>query len=212
MQKEIADIRSDYSLRTMNETDMAETPFLQFQKWWEEAIHSQIDEVNAMTLATANNDGVPSARIVLLKGFTEKGFLFFTNYESRKGKELLENPKAALVFFWKELQRQVRIEGKVEKLPEGESVEYFDSRPVGSRLGAWASKQSSVIENREVLEENMRLYIEKFHQDIPKPPSWGGYIVIPERVEFWQGRSNRLHDRIQYRSDAGRWKTLRLAP
>ncbi len=212
MQKEIADIRSDYSLRTMNETDMAETPFLQFQKWWEEAIHSQIDEVNAMTLATANNHGVPSARIVLLKGFTEKGFLFFTNYESRKGKELSENPKAALVFFWKELQRQVRIEGKAEKLPEGESVEYFDSRPVGSRLGAWASKQSSVIENREVLEENMRLYIEKFHQEIPKPPFWGGYIVIPERVEFWQGRSNRLHDRIQYRSDAGRWKILRLAP
>ena len=212
MQKEIADIRSDYSLRTMNETDMAETPFLQFQKWWEEAIHSQIDEVNAMTLATANNHGVPSARIVLLKGFTEKGFLFFTNYESRKGKELSENPQAALVFFWKELQRQVRIEGKVEKLPEGESVEYFDSRPVGSRLGAWASKQSSVIENRKVLEENMRLYIEKFHQEIPKPPFWGGYIVIPERVEFWQGRSNRLHDRIQYRSDAGRWKILRLAP
>lgn len=212
MHKEIAAIRTDYSLQILNESAMAATPYLQFEKWWEEAIHSQIEEVNAMTLATASKDGIPSARIVLLKGFTEKGFIFFTNHSSHKGRELEENPNAALVLFWKELQRQVRIEGKVEKLSEEESIAYFNSRPVGSRLGAWASRQSEVIESRDILENNMKFYQEKFQDEIPKPPFWGGYIVVPEKVEFWQGRSNRLHDRIEYLSDAGRWKMVRLAP
>lgn len=212
MQKEIADIRTDYRLQVLNESDVAVSPFLQFQKWWEEAIHSQIHEVNAMALATVSKDGVPSVRIVLLKGFNEKGFLFFTNYESHKGRDLAENPNAAIVIFWKELERQVRIEGMVEKLSEEESLEYFNSRPAGSRLGAWASRQSSIIESRSVLEENMARYINEFKEGIPKPPFWGGYILIANKVEFWQGRSNRLHDRLEYMRDGEQWQIVRLAP
>lgn len=212
MQKEIADIRTDYRLQVLNESDVAVSPFLQFGKWWEEAIHSQIHEVNAMALATVSKDGIPSVRIVLLKGFTEKGFQFFTNYESHKGRDLAENPNAAVVIFWKELERQVRIEGMVEKLPEEESLEYFNSRPAGSRLGAWASRQSSVIESRSVLEENMTKYVNEFKEGIPKPPFWGGYILIANKVEFWQGRSNRLHDRLEYIREGEQWKIVRLAP
>ena len=158
-------------------------------------------------------DGKPSARIVLLKGFDERGFIFFSNYESNKGKALAENPNAALIFFWKEIERQIRIEGVTEKISAEESDEYFFSRPEGSRIGAWASPQSKIIKNRNVLEENVQRFSNKFKNSIPRPPHWGGYRVMPELIEFWQGRSNRLHDRIQYtKTGSGSWKVDRLAP
>ena len=213
MDKNIADIRTDYRLHSLNESDIAAGPIEQFTRWWNDAINSEIPEVNAMTLATAGKDGKPSARIVLLKGFDEKGFVFYTNYESHKGKELADNPKAALVFFWKEIERQIRIEGIVEKVAAAESDTYFFSRPEGSRIGAWASPQSTVIENRELLEANAKHYATEFKNSIPRPPHWGGYRVMPLKIEFWQGRGNRLHDRIQYTKTAeGSWKAERLAP
>ncbi len=214
MNKQIADIRKDYIKQTLLEKDVDHDPFIQFNKWWDEAIKSELDEINAITLATATLNGVPSARIVLLKSVSEHGFVFFTNYNSQKGKELLENPKAALVFFWKELERQIRISGKVEKVSSGESDEYFASRPAGSRIGAWASPQSSVIISREIIEENTIKFGQKFEGgNIPRPPHWGGYIVIPTVFEFWQGRPNRLHDRFQYTLNGeGGWNTERLAP
>jgi pyridoxamine 5'-phosphate oxidase len=213
MDKAIADIRKDYRLKSLNETDVDANAMEQFTRWWNEATKSEIDEVNAMTLATASKDGVPDARIVLLKGYNEEGFVFFTNYESRKGKELAENPKATLVFFWKELERQVRIEGLVEKVSEKESDEYFNSRPEGSRIGAWASPQSTVINAREVIEKNAENYLKQFLQkQITRPPHWGGYIVKPTAIEFWQGRSNRLHDRLRYTKTNDGWKIERLAP
>jgi pyridoxamine 5'-phosphate oxidase len=212
MQKSIADIRRDYSLHTLNENDVAPNPIVQFTKWWNDAMESQVIEVNAMTLATCDKDGKPSARIVLLKGFDERGFIFFTNYESRKAKNLAENPKAALIFFWKEIERQIRIEGTVEKVSAQESDAYFFSRPEGSRIGAWASPQSKIITGRNMLEENVQKYKEEFKNSIPRPPHWGGYRVMPELIEFWQGRSNRLHDRIQYTKTGGSWKVDRLAP
>ena len=210
----IADIRRDYSLKTLLETEVADTPFLQFGDWWQQAVESEIDEVNAMTLATASLEGVPSARIVLLKGYNEKGFVFFSNYESAKGQELAENPKASLLFFWKELERQVRITGLVEKLSAAENDEYFLSRPTGSQIGAWASPQSHVIENRSWLERRVEELNEKFKtEQLTCPPHWGGYRVKPVIIEFWQGRSSRLHDRIQYTlQDSGSWKIERLAP
>ena len=198
MQKNIADIRKDYSLHSLNETDVAANPIEQFTKWWNDAMASEIIEVNAMTLATSSKEGKPSARIVLLKGFDERGFVFFTNYESNKGKALAENPNAALIFFWKEIERQIRIEGVAEKISSAESDAYFFSRPEGSRIGAWASPQSRVIENRNILEENVKRFTTEFKNSIPRPPQWGGYRVMPELIEFWQGRSNRLHDRLQY--------------
>lgn len=214
MTKNIADIRRDYQLQSLSETDVANDPFEQFDRWWADAINSQLDEVNAMTLATTTAAGIPSARIVLLKSVSEKGFVFFTNYNSHKGKELAENPFACLVFFWKELERQVRISGKVEKVSAGESDAYFNSRPEGSRIGAWASPQSSVIASREIIEGNIAKYQQQFADgNISRPPHWGGYIVIPAEIEFWQGRSNRLHDRILYSKSAeGGWKIERLAP
>lgn len=213
MDKSIADIRKDYSLSALNETDIAESPIEQFSRWWHDALNSEIFEVNAMTLSTATKDGKPSARIVLLKGFDKKGFIFFTNYESEKGQQLAENPHAALNFFWKEIERQVRIEGTVEKVDAAESDIYFFSRPEGSRLGAWASPQSKVIENRAILDNNVTYYTKEFQNSIPRPPHWGGYRVMPLKIEFWQGRSNRLHDRIQYTKTAeGSWKAERLAP
>ncbi|TKK71678.1 pyridoxamine 5'-phosphate oxidase [Ilyomonas limi] len=214
MNEQIAALRKDYRLKTLNEEDVATTAIQQFGRWWTEAVTSEIDEVNAMTLATATPNGIPSARIVLLKSFDETGFTFFTNYNSVKGKMLEANAKAALVFFWKELERQVRIEGDVVKLSSEESDTYFNSRPVGSRIGAWASPQSAVIPSRHVLEENVEQYVAQFKEGIPRPPHWGGYIVKPLKVEFWQGRSNRLHDRILYTLQPGNntWKVERLAP
>ena len=213
MRKEIADIRYDYQLQSLNREDVAANPFDQFDKWWNDAVNSEIYEVNAMTLATATKDGKPSARIVLLKDYDEKGFVFFTNYNSHKGSELAENPFAALVFFWKELERQVRIEGSIEKVSSQESDDYFYSRPTGSRIGAWASPQSTVIENRNLLEENVKIFSEKFGEEIPRPTHWGGYRVIPNVIEFWQGRSSRMHDRICYRKELdGNWVIERLAP
>ncbi len=209
----IADIRTDYKLRSLSEHDVAPDPIVQFTRWWEEAIASNIEEVNAMTLATATSSGIPSARIVLLKGYDEKGFVFFTNYQSKKGQQLLENPHAALVFFWKELERQVRIEGVIEKVAATDSDTYFNSRPPGSRIGAWASPQSEVIAGREVIETNAGTYEKKFSDGIiPRPSHWGGYILKPGLVEFWQGRSSRLHDRIQYEASAAGWTIARLAP
>lgn len=210
----IADIRRDYSLKTLLETEVADNPFLQFGDWWQQAIESEIDEVNAMTLATASLEGVPSARIVLLKAYDEKGFVFFTNYESAKGQELAENPKASLLFFWKELERQVRITGLVEKVSTAENDEYFLSRPTGSQVGAWASPQSHVIENRSWLENRVKELDVKFKTEpLTRPAHWGGYRVKPVIIEFWQGRSSRLHDRIQYTlQDNGGWKIERLAP
>ena len=213
MHKNIADIRQDYRLHSLDENDVANDPVEQFTRWWTDAINSEIFEVNAMTLATSTKEGRPSARIVLLKGYDEKGFVFYTNYDSHKGDELAENPHAALVFFWKEIERQVRIEGAVEKVSDAESDAYFFSRPEGSRIGAWASPQSTVIENRELLEANVRYYTAEFKNSIPRPPHWGGYRVMPFKIEFWQGRSNRLHDRIQYtKTTEGSWKAERLAP
>ncbi len=210
----IADIRRDYSLKTLLETEVAPNPFLQFGDWWQQAVESEIDEVNAMTLATASLEGVPSARIVLLKGYDERGFVFFTNYESAKGQELADNPKASLLFFWKELERQVRITGLVEKLSAGENDDYFLSRPTGSQIGAWASPQSHIIENRSWLERRVEELNEKFKtEQLTRPPHWGGYRVKPVIIEFWQGRSSRLHDRLQYTlQDNGSWKIERLAP
>ena len=200
--------------KTLSEDSVESNPIIQFDKWWQEAIASNIDEVNAMTLATASADGMPSARIVLLKGFSEKGFIFFTNYNSYKGQQLLENPKACLVFFWKELERQVRITGIVQKTSEKESDEYFQSRPVASQLGASISPQSTVIESREWL-ENKYTEFEKQNSgnSIRRPGYWGGFIVMPVILEFWQGRPSRLHDRIEYSlQENGEWKFTRLAP
>lgn len=210
----IADIRRDYSLKTLNEGEVADSPFLQFADWWQQAIESEIDEVNAMTLATASLEAVPSARIVLLKGYDENGFVFYTNYESAKGRELAENPKASLLFFWKELERQIRITGIVEKVSAAESDEYFLSRPTGSQIGAWASPQSHVIENRSWLEKQVKMLEEKFSTEaVTRPAHWGGYRVKPVIIEFWQGRSSRLHDRLQYSlQENGSWKIERLAP
>ncbi len=210
----IAAIRKEYSLQTLSEKEVDADPIKQFDKWWDEAIKSAIDEVNAMTLATATPLGKPSARIVLLKGYDEKGFVFFTNYESHKGNELLANPQATLVFFWKELERQVRIEGLTNKISNQESDTYFMSRPEGSRIGAWASPQSRVIDKREIIENNVTSYQQKFAgKEIPRPSYWGGYRLEPQMIEFWQGRKSRLHDRIQYSlQPGGSWQIQRLAP
>jgi pyridoxamine 5'-phosphate oxidase len=210
----IADIRKDYRLSRFSETDAASNPIEQFTNWWNDAIKSEIDEVNAMTLATADSKGKPSGRIVLLKGYDEKGFVFFTNYKSLKGKELLQNPQVCLIFYWKELERQIKIEGIAEKLSSKENDAYFFSRPEGSKIGAWSSPQSSVIKGREVIEKNAQKYADKFaNMNIPRPPHWGGYYVKPLLFEFWQGGPSRLHDRIQYRRQKrSTWKIERLAP
>jgi pyridoxamine 5'-phosphate oxidase len=209
----IADIRKEYKLRSLSETDVEKDPFSQFTTWWDEIIVSNVDEANAMTLATSTKAGIPSARIVLLKGYDENGFVFFTNYNSKKGKELMENPNACLLFFWKDLERQVRIEGPVEKISEDESDKYFQSRPYESRLGAWSSPQSTVIESRDIVENNLRSYNAKFPEEVPRPSHWGGYRLKPLLFEFWQGRPSRLHDRIQYSlTENNIWKIERLAP
>jgi pyridoxamine 5'-phosphate oxidase len=214
MQKNIADIRRDYTHRSLSENDVDANAIKQFERWWVEAVNSKIEEVNAMTLATASLDALPSARVVLLKEFNEKGFVFFTNYESYKAQQLAENPKACLVFFWKELERQVRITGLIEKVSGKQSDDYFQSRPESSRIGALASPQSRVIENRQWLDEKFNELVNKLEgTSFPRPLHWGGYIVKPVVVEFWQGRPSRLHDRIQYTlEESGNWKIERLAP
>lgn len=210
----IASIRKDYKLQSLDEKNTDPDPFKQFEKWWQDVLQSNIDEVNAMTLATADKNGKPSARIVLLKAVTAEGFSFFTNYKSHKAIELKENPQACLVFFWKELERQVRVEGLVEKISVEESDAYFNSRPEASKIGAWASPQSSIIPSREILEENVVSIEKKFAgAAIERPAHWGGYILKPSLLEFWQGRPSRLHDRLQYtRAEDENWKIERLAP
>lgn len=214
MDKAIADLRQDYTLEDLSETEVNSNPFVQFKEWFSQALSAKILEPNAMTLATTTKDGKPSARMVLLKDFDERGFVFFTNYNSQKGQELAENPQAALVFWWAELERQVRIYGRVEKISETESDKYFYSRPSNSRLGAWASNQSQVIESREILEQQLEELKEKYqNQDMPRPSHWGGIRVIPTEIEFWQGRSSRLHDRLLYtRIEDNSWKIERLSP
>jgi pyridoxamine 5'-phosphate oxidase len=214
MQTDIAGIRKSYSQKTLSEDDIEVNPFGQFERWWKEAMLSNIEEVNAMTLATASADGVPSARIVLLKGYSEEGFIFYTNYDSYKGRQLSENPKACLVFFWKELERQIRITGIVQKTSKAASDAYFQSRPYESRIGAAASPQSSPVESRDWLEKRYgQLKDELNGKEIERPGNWGGYIVKPVIFEFWQGRLSRLHDRIEYSlQNNGQWNTQRLAP
>ncbi len=214
MSGRIADIRKNYAQKKLTEKKAGADPFIQFAKWWKQALASKIDEVNAMTLATSSPDGLPSARIVLLKEFSEKGFVFFTNYESFKGQQLAENPKACLVFFWKELERQVRITGLVEKISAAESDAYFKSRPAESQLGAITSPQSRVIENREWLDERFETLKKEWKgRPVERPANWGGFLVKPVIIEFWQGRPGRLHDRLQYTlQENGSWKMERLAP
>ncbi|MBD2073219.1 pyridoxamine 5'-phosphate oxidase [Phormidium sp. FACHB-592] len=213
MTQSIADLRQNYTLQALNEADVDPDPIQQFQRWLDQAIAAELPEPNAMTLATATRDGIPSARIVLLKGLDARGFAFYTNYESRKGRELADNPQAALVFLWTVLERQVRIEGQVEKVTAAETDAYFQSRPLASRLGAWASEQSRVIRDREVLEKRFaELKATYADETVPRPPHWGGYRVIPHQIEFWQGRTSRLHDRLRYRLEEGNWHLERLAP
>ncbi len=210
--KNISEIRKEYKLKSLLEEDADPDAIKQFEYWWNDALESKVEEVNAMTLATIAK-AKPSARIVLLKGFSNEGFIFFTNYKSRKGQELIDNPNACLVFFWKELERQVRIEGTVKKISEAESDEYFRLRPEQSRIGAWSSPQSQVIKNREVLENNFNNYMQQFADGpIVRPQHWGGYLVAPSLIEFWQGRPNRMHDRLQYTLNNKEWKIERLAP
>jgi len=210
----IADIRTDYKMAMLDEDSTGSDPLFFFNTWFREAEKAQITEVNAMTLATVDARAIPHARIVLLKGLDDHGFVFFTNYDSAKGHNIGSNPHAALVFFWKELERQVRIEGLIAKVSPEESDAYFKSRPEGSRLGAWASPQSQAIPNREILDTNYTHYKEQFaHTDIPRPHYWGGYRVIPQQIEFWQGRSSRMHDRILFTKNVtGSWDKSRLAP
>ena len=211
---DIAALRQNYTLERLDEADVSANPIQQFEHWFAEALQSELPEPNAMTLATANRSGQPSARTVLLKGFDPEGFVFYTNYDSRKGQELSENPQAALLFCWLELERQVRIEGGVERVSPEESLAYFQSRPQGSQIGAWASPQSQVIPSREVLEAKIQELSARYQKDdlLPLPPNWGGYRLRPQQIEFWQGRENRLHDRILFVRDGEDWVVSRLAP
>ncbi|AOI97163.1 MULTISPECIES: pyridoxamine 5'-phosphate oxidase [Burkholderia] len=211
----LADLRINYSRASLDEADAAPNPFAQFDRWFKEALAAKLPEPNTMTLATVGDDGRPSARIVLIKGVDERGFVFFTNYESRKGRDLAANPHAALLFYWIELERQVRIEGRIEKTSADESDRYFASRPLGSRIGAWASDQSAVIDSRATLEAREKAVTERYGENPPRPPHWGGYRVVPDAIEFWQGRPSRLHDRLLYTRDdaAGSgWTISRLSP
>ena len=208
-----ADLRKDYTRTGLLEQDCDPDPIRQFERWFREALDAGVEEPNAMTLATATREGDPSARVVLLKGYDQRGFVFFTNLESHKGRELEDNPRAALVFLWKSLERQVRVTGSVSRVSREETDAYFRTRPVGSRLGAWASRQSEVIGSREVLEASLAEVTARFSgQEIPAPPFWGGLRVMHEAVEFWQGRPNRLHDRIRYRKTGGTFARERLSP
>ena len=209
----IADLRQNYTLKTLELGTLNSDPVEQFRTWLDEAIHAQLLEPNAMTLATVDEKGQPSARVVLLKGLDERGFAFYSNYESRKARDMAENSNVALVFNWLGLERQVRIRGEVEKVSREESLEYFKSRPHASQLGAWASRQSRVIEGREVLEKRLaELQGEYAEGQVPLPEFWGGYVVSPVAVEFWQGRPSRLHDRFLYSLESERWRIERLSP
>ena len=213
MPRDVASLRKEYTRAGLAEADVAPDPVEQFRRWFDVALAAGLHEPNAMTVATATRDGRPSARVVLLKGFEERGFVFYTNYEGRKGRELEENPRAALLFYWGELERQVRVEGAVSRVSEEEADAYYASRPRGSRLGAWASEQSRVVGGREVLEGRIGdLEAEYEGREVPRPPFWGGYRVGPEVVEFWQGRENRLHDRLVYRRQGAGWEIRRLQP
>lgn len=211
---DVSSLRRDYSLTGLAEADALADPIAQFQAWFADVLEGDRHDPTAMTLATADREGRPSARIVLLKGYDERGFVFFTNYGSRKGRDLEENPRAALVFYWPDFDRQVRVEGTVERASREESEEYFRSRPLGSRLGAWASAQSTVIAGREELERRLLEVEERFQDgDVPAPGFWGGYRLSPETIEFWQGRPSRLHDRLRYtRLPEGGWRIDRLSP
>jgi pyridoxamine 5'-phosphate oxidase len=209
----IADLRTDYRRASLTEADVADDPIVHFRRWFDEAVASEVVEPNAMCLATATPDAYPSARIVLLKEVDGRGFVFYTDYQSRKGRELADNPCASLCFFWGELERQVRINGAVQRVSRADSDAYFQSRPRGSRIGAWTSAQSSVLPSRETLEQQLAENEARFGDGpVPLPDHWGGYRVVPEEIEFWQGRQSRLHDRIQFRREAGAWVKRRLSP
>jgi pyridoxamine 5'-phosphate oxidase len=209
---DVAHLRLDYARESLTERDVDPDPILQFEKWFEEALHAGLIEPNAMTLATSTRDGHPSARVVLLKGADANGFVFFTDYRSRKGAELDANPHVSLCFWWDALQRQVRISGTAVRVSREETAAYFHTRPHGSRVGAWASQQSATLASREMLEKEVERLERAYPDDVPLPPHWGGYRVTPDSIEFWQGRPSRLHDRIVYTRDGDKWRIGRLSP
>lgn len=214
LNQKIVALRKEYSSAFLTEEDINHNPFLQFEIWMHQAVEAELPEPHAMNICTVSANGKPSSRIVLLRGFSEKGFVFYTNYNSHKGNDLQQNNQACINFFWPELERQIRIEGNIEKVDEPTSVAYFNSRPRESRIGAWASEQSQVIANRKIVEDAFTYFSEKFKDSeyIPKPPHWGGYTLNPSCIEFWQGRPSRLHDRLRYTRSAKHWKIERLSP